>query len=437
MLRIARKSYRLTVIAGAAVGLLALSVPQATASAQATPKEISGACTNVQNSEVEEAAGAPHYLYAEWIGCAGIGFSRSTDGGRTWSPGVTLPGSAGFSWDPAITVSSTGTVYAAYMHQDARKHMNPKVAVSYNHGASFAFVSDDIPPVKGNWGDRDFIAVGRDGKVYLTWDYGPSAAEVKLLCSSGGSCAYANGDLNAVIQVSSNGGRSWGKITPMAPGFPANGGYSAPLVVQPSGTVDSVDWSHHIDAGTLKIHPGYEMFLSSKNGTTWPSHPQALFPQDGTIALPTWWIDGDISTDSAGNLYITWDTQTKTGDIGWLTWSTDNGAHWATPIRVTPDTDNAVHIVESVGAGDGTAYIGWQTDAPTQGYATYIRPFSIRHGWTGPAVRVSAQYGSNKIWPGDSFGIAVLPGDHGAALTWGSAVGSSKYSEIYAAEVSF
>jgi hypothetical protein len=48
------------------------------------------------------------------------------------------------------------------------------------------------------------------------------------------------------------------------------------------------------------------------------------------------------------------------------------------------------------------------------------------------------QYGNRSIWPGDTFGISVLPGQHRpgtwgpVALSWGSAVGGSKNSEIYA-----
>jgi hypothetical protein len=97
--------------------------------------------------------------------------------------------------------------------------------------------------------------------------------------------------------------------------------------------------------------------------------------------------------------------------------------------------------VESAGAGPGIADIAWLADNSPQGYATYLRPFSIRHGWLAPVTRVSRQYGNPVIWPGDTFGISVLPGRHGAwapgrvALSWGSAVGGSKNSEIYATVV--
>ena len=404
---------------------------------QVTPvTDVSASCPG-NSSEVEQAFAPPSYIYAEWIGCGGIGFARSTDSGQHFGTAMTVPGSRGFSWDPAITVAADGTVYAAFMHagpQASTVSMFPVVAVSHDHGASFTQVHPDRPAAAGNWGDRDFIAAGRGGQLFLTWDYGPSAAEVKTLCANGGSCAFSNGDLNAVIQTSGNGGATWGAITHLEPGFPLGGGYSAPLVVGPDGSVDVLYVAHPTDPGTGRLHPGYEYFTSSADGAHWPAVPRRLWPGQGPVSVPEWWIDGDISTDSAGNLYVTWDTQTAAGDIGWLSYSRDSGRTWSVPLRVTPDTDNAPHIVESAGCRAGIAYIGWQTSVPAQGYATYLRPFSIQHGWLGPAIKVSAAYGNARIWPGDTFGISSLP-DGRISLTWGSAVRTSRSSAIYAAVV--
>jgi hypothetical protein len=398
--------------------------------------DISAGCPG-NSSEVEEAFAPPSYIYAEWIGCGGIGFARSTDSGQHFDAAMTVPGSRGFSWDPALTVAADGTVYAAYMHaspQSSSPSNFPVVAVSYDHGASFTQVHQDHPPAPGNWGDRDFIAAGRGDQLFLTWDYGPSYAEVKTLCEKGGSCAFSNGDLNAVIQTSGNGGATWGPITHLEPGFPLGGGYAAPLVVRPDGSVDVLVVGHPTDPGTDQLHPGYEYFTSSGDGTHWPAAPRRIWPAQGTLSLPAWWIDGDISTDSAGNLYVTWDTQTGAGDIGWLTYSEDGGRTWSVPLRVTPDTDNAPHIVESAGGRPGIAYIAWQTSAAEQGYATYVRPFSVQNAWLGPAIKVSAAYGNTRIWPGDTFGLSSLP-DGRISLTWGSAVGTSRFSAIYASVV--
>jgi hypothetical protein len=396
--------------------------------------EISRGCSGT-NSEAEAATGAPSYVYDLWIGCGGIGFARSTDGGGHFRAPVRMPGSAG-GWDPSIAVAPDGTVYAAYMHK-AKGRSYPIVAASFDHGATFPQVSSLVPSAKGNWGDRDFVAAGWNGDVYLTWDYGPSAAKIKFLCSSTGSCAYSAGDVNAVIQKSVNGGKTWGPITSVAPGFPRNGGYSAPLVVQPDGHVDVLYWGHYVSPRTYALHPGYEYFTSSRDGTTWPLHPLQLWPGNGSIALPVWWIDGDLSRDSAGDLYATWDTQTSGEDIGWLSSSNDGGRRWSHPVRVTPDKDSAAHIVQVAGGRAGIAYVAWQTNASPRGYATYVRPFSIGRGWLGPAIQVSSQYGNSKIWPGDTIGITILPGGPGArlAMSWGSAIGTSKNPEIYSAVV--
>ena len=432
--------------AAAAVALLTLaaapacttSTPQAHTTPSSVPPritpmtDISAGCAG-DSAEVEEASAPPGYVYAEWIGCGGIGFARSADSGQHFGAAMTVPGSKGFSWDPAITVAADGTVYAAFMHAD-RGFMYPVVAVSHDHGAAFTQVHDDLPPARGNWGDRDFIAAGPGSRLFLTWDYGPSGGAVKTLCAPGGSCAFSRGDFNAVIQVSGDGGATWGPITHLQPGFPLGGGYGAPLVVDPGGAVDVLYDAHPTDPGTETVHPGYEYFTSSRDGAHWPAAARRIWPGLGTLSVPDWWIDGDISSDAAGNLYLTWDTQTGGGDIGWLTHSRDGGRTWSAPLRVTPDATHAPHIVESAGGQPGIAYVAWQTSAPAQGYATYLRPFSIRRGWLSPAIKVSAGYGQPAIWPGDTFGIAVLPGGR-ISLTWGSAVAPARHSAIYAATV--
>ena len=392
-----------------------------------------------QNAEVETATSAPHYVYDLWIGCGGIGFARSTDGGLHFGRSMTAPGSTGFSWDPAITVSPGGVVYLSFMHQ-AHHQMYPVVDASFDYGVSFPQISALRPPKAGNWGDRDFIAANQQGLVYVTWDYGPSAALVKLLCSKSGSCAYKAGDLNAVIQRSLDGGRTWGPITPLGPNFPRNGGYSAPVLTGPKNQVSALIWGHHVSKPpSYALHPGHEFFTTSANGgTTWPKHPVEVDPAAGSIALPTWWIDGDLGQDQGGRLYATWDTQTRAGDIGWLASSPPGGTSWSKPVQVTPTHNKALHIVEVLGGPPGTAYVAWQTDGPPAGYATYLRTYSISKGWLGPRIHVSTKFGNRRIWPGDSFGIAHVPGGPGTrlALSWGSAIPQHKNSQIYAAVVS-
>src|ERR1039457_3723726 len=76
--------------------------------------------------------------------------------------------------------------------------------------------------------------------------------------------------------------------------------------------------------------------------------------------------------------------------------------------RVTPDNDNATHIVEVVGGSAGIAYVGWLADNSSGGYAEYLRAFSITRGWLSDPVQVSSRFGDRSVWPGDTFGISTL-----------------------------
>jgi hypothetical protein len=430
----------LTLAFGSALAAAAIVAPSAHYSVGPIT-QVSSHCTG-SNAEVEQAVHGSH-IYEEWMNCgksSSIGFASSANGGKTWSRPLTLPDSAG-SWDPSVAVSPEGVVYAAYMQTD---QVSKKVAYSYpivdtstNNGASFTLRAKVNPNVKNNWGDRDFILAGPHGAVYLTWDYGPSAADVKFICNPNGSCAFSNGDLNVAFQRSTDYGKTWGPIVHVSPGFPASGGDSGPMVLEPNGNIAIAYQGYHIyNKKTFAMSPAYMYFTQSSDGGLKWSRPLRVGASAGTMSLAEWWIDGAIGVDRGGDMYITWDTQSKTRDIGWLSYSTDHGMTWSAPVRVTPDNDLATHIVEVAGDGPGIAYVGTLADNAKAGYAQYVRVFSVHRGWISPVIRVSKKYGSSKIWPGDTFGINLLSHDL-LALSWGSAVDSSSDSAIWATTVRF
>jgi hypothetical protein len=408
-----------------------------------TVNNISPSCSG-QNAEVEQAVD-PRLgnVYEEWMGCQGIAFARSTDGGRTFGEPISVPGSVGSSvnsWDPAVTVGPDGAVYAAFMvAKDA--DWFPMVARSDDHGASFTEVSAVPPANHKNWGDREFIAVGPDGTVYVTWDYGPERTSVTSICASTGSCAFLTGDLNVVMQKSTDRGQTWSSKSYVSPGFPASGGDSGPMVVEPNGRIDVLYQGYQItNPTTFTMNPAFSYFTASTDhGTTW-SAPVKVGVSAGTMSLSEWWIDGDISIDAAGNLYASWDTQGTNSDgtandVGWLSFSTDRGKHWSAPIQGPLDrTGNVPHIMEVAGAGAGIAYVSWLSNN-NGGYAEYLRAFSITDGWLSPPTQVSSELGDSLVWPGDTTGISILSPTE-LVLSWGSATPTTgKKSEIFAAHV--
>jgi hypothetical protein len=357
---------------------------------------------------------------------------------------VSLPGTVGSNlntWDPAVAVAPDGTVYASFMLSRGGQYY-PVVDASYDHGATFTQSSSLIPPDPKNWGDRDFIAVGPDGTVYLTWDYGPERTSLTYICASNGSCAFATGDLNVVMQKSTDGGRTWSRMSYISPGFPASGGDSAPLVVEPDGRIDVLYQGYQVtNPVTYTLSPAYSYFTSSSDGgATW-SAPVAVGPQAGTMSLAEWWIDGDIGIDAAGNLYAAWDTQGtnpdgSANDVGWLSFSTDHGARWSAPVQAPADRLGVPHIMEVTGGGSGTAYVTWLSDNNPAGYALFLCAFSVTRGWLSGPSQITAGYGNSTVWPGDTTGLSALsPTD--VVASWGSDYPgvSGNRDEIYAANI--
>jgi hypothetical protein len=402
-----------------------------------------------KNAEVEQAADPKgRYVYEAWIAFSGnrntvpgIAFARSDDGGKHFATPIWVYDSqAGAAWDPAITVAPTGTVYVSYM-VGLNGYQNPVVEASFDHGRTFPQVSSLVPSQNDyvQFGDRDFIAAGSHGVVYVTWDYGPDRKNVSAGCPPGGSCYYDNGELNVVIQKSTDGGKTWGPMVHVSPGFPASGADSGPVVLEPNGRVDVLYQGYHVSTdGLYTLTNAHSYFTSSTDGgETW-STPVRIGPAGPTMSHTDWWINGDISIDRGGDLYATWDTQNERTDTGWLSYSSNHGKTWSKLQRVTMDTDYGLNIVEVAGGTRGVAFVGWLSGSSPRGYAQYVREYVIGKGWQTKPIQVSRQFGNPSIWPGDTIGISALPGPGKprCELSWGSAVGNAN-GEIYAAQATF
>jgi hypothetical protein len=402
---------------------------------------VSVPCTG-QNAEVEQAVDPSDdgYVYEAWTGCEGIGFARSVNGGASFSPAITLPGSTGSPGDPDVAVAPNGTVYIVFMMDTAGQNY-PVVDTSTDHGATFPQVTSLIPPDPLNWGDSPNIAVSPDGTVYVTWDFGPQSSSVALRCNPVGSCSYTAGDLNVVLQKSTDGAKTFGPIIPISPGYPWSGADNAPIVVDPAGHLDVLFQDYPTSGKKHTFSPALNYFTTSDDGGAKWSTPVAVGASGGTMSMAEWWNQPGIGIDAGGNLYASWDTQGESTDgtridTGWLSYSVNGGVTWSAPVQAPSDRKNVPHIMEVTGGAAGEAYVGWLSDSNPLGYALYLRSFSIADGWLDTPQQVSQIFGARTIWPGDTFGLSTFA--PGLIMTsWGSAApDSGEQSAIYAAPVS-
>jgi hypothetical protein len=381
-------------------------------------------CNSSGNAEVVQTYDAARgNLYEAWIGCGGIGFSRSTDGGATFEPALTVPGSTpplGSSWDPSIALAPNGTIYVGFMVDvpgDA-----PVVAWSWDEGQTFAGFAYAFTPSPNEFSDRDFLAVAPNGTLYLTWDYSPNASQDVIGCASGGSCYFTNGDYNIVCAWSTDGGSNWSAPVPVNPEYPAGGAPAGPLLVEPGGSIDVLYEDYNVTGPTHALGVGSNYFTRSiDGGRTW-SPPVRV--SNGSFPNTVWWINGALARDPTGTLYATFDTQDPTSDTAWVATSVDGGASW-TSVRVNPDVDSAAHLMVTAAMGEsGSAYVAWLSNNSSAGWSAYEVPVGGNGSFLGPITLVSESFGVPGYWIGDTLGISYL-GQGSVAVSWSYGVNQS------------
>ena len=134
------------------------------------------------------------------------GYSVSQDNGATWTSAFfpPVPGSSFTFGDPALAVDTNGDVYFAQLGADATAKSNSTVQVNKSTDGGLTWSAAVIVAVD-NGADKEWIAVGPDGVVYVTW-----------------TSFQADGSSRLKLARSRNGGKTWTTRTVFAPAANAN-----------------------------------------------------------------------------------------------------------------------------------------------------------------------------------------------------------------------
>jgi hypothetical protein len=312
---------------------------------------------------------------------------RSTDGGRSWEKPVPLCecGKSHAMYDPTIeVVPNTGDVYSAFLDADRNGGFSTVFIKSSDHGQTWS------KPVRvyGNvgWTDKPEITMGDNGKdVYVAWngpqggdpyvgvshDYGKTWNQIKLSNTKryyyaydgtvlpdgtvvfsesglvyGGQGGNYDRTVDHVAFVSNDRGRTWKKFTvdTVERGIPC--------------VADGCSDDFYIgQTSVANDQQGHLVF--AYEGARVDGKPQRIYVQTSDNDAKSWHNEVALSApgenatspriDSLGNGDVRlWYDQTSNGDPdAWNVWyrdSSDGGATWSKPVRLSTATTGAGYL---------------------------------------------------------------------------------------------
>lgn len=273
--------------------------------------------TKAQNDPELEVA-TDGTVYAVWMNDynPGVVFSRSSDHGQTWTPPIPLKGK-GMSWTdkPILAISPSGQdVYVAFNKSDSY------VSASHNYGASFS------APYKTNSDSRYHFAGG-----------GAVLPNGTVVFSESSLTTNSTGPVFILSIRSANNGASWIETlidtveqqpACISAGCPAD--YYGPM---PALGADANNRLVMIFPGATFSQGAQRVFVkrSTDGGATWTARQDVSASTTASSAF--------VAAVGRGNGdFRVWFMDNQNGATSWNVWyraSTDAGATWSAPVRIS------------------------------------------------------------------------------------------------------
>ncbi len=271
-------------------------------------------------------------------GSGDVGWSTSTDGGKTWTYGV-LPdltknykgGPYGWAADPTVAYDPKhGEWLISTLPLAGQENSGVIGDVAVSRSTDGLHWDNPITIDKTHLDDKNWTTCDTNsaspyyGNCYTEWDQ-----------------AYGSGDV--LMSVSTDGGKTW---TPGKSSADNAGGLGAEPVVQPNGTVIVPFQGGGVDA-----------FRSTDGGKTWSTTVSVASIDNHTDAggIRTGFDLPGATIDGGGKVYVVWsDCRFRSGcttnDVVMST-STD-GKTWTGPVRIPIDPVKSTvdHFLPGIGA---------------------------------------------------------------------------------------
>jgi hypothetical protein len=325
-----------------------------------------------------------------------VGFSYSTDNGKTWSPNIlmdpTTPGN--LQSDPWLVTDADDNAYFVFLDWNAETS-GIGVAKTTDGGATW------LPTVQasdttGGFDDKETACIDAEGNLYIVWDF------------------YADaGPTDMRFTKSIDGGATFQATTPiLTPYIPY-------ITCLPNGTlfVTTDEWQG------LGGTPSQDIWISRSNdgGVTWSPQINVTPYEADEVGI----IDV-VDTDSQNNIYVaysagTWDFTGITLPTAnyteiYVTKSTDGGSTWSSPVMINNVTNGVQRMVEMHIDETDTIHVAWLDgrDGEWNIYYSYSDDGGVSFH---PNVRVTSEGTALEYWrPGDYF--TLRSGPNGVCIVW-------------------
>jgi hypothetical protein len=342
-----------------------------------------------------------------------IALRVSSDGGATFGPARPLCACKGSGqFDPIVeVVPNTGAVYALYMNG-----FNVLFTKSTDHGATWSAPSKTYGNV--SWNDKPILAVSNDGNdVYVAFN-GPTGGDPWIAQSHNGGGTWTQTKI-----VDSN--RYY---------FAFDGDVAPDGTVYFSQS--SILYGGGGNKGTLPTEPIEEhIFVSTDAGQTWTDRvaasvqPGVACPSGG--CTPDYFLGHNaIAADASGAVTLLYDGAATSGGPQTIDArrSTNRGQTWSQPVTLSTVSEEAIApAVESTGSGDVRAWYQqtagggnldqWNTwyRRSTDGGATWATPVKISDATGGASYKATAGY----LEPYGDYGELAITSAGKSFAVWG------------------